>query len=190
MNSLVLHPTAVAQWHALINDAQHTSQVLLNEELESYLVFLLVRFAGQPQMAQSVLALEFLESVSEAGRRSSEKLQEVGDKCLLFSGLFPGRAKKRRVEISYFVDLGQSAYATFANHAGSTISPLFTELSLHFVALMSVLHATRLPLSQLSKAINSTVHLKKASEVSENVWIGNDKEVVEVINKLMKRQLH
>ena len=44
MRDLVLHPTDICQWHAIIGEAQGHSQVLLAEDTESYLVFLLMRF--------------------------------------------------------------------------------------------------------------------------------------------------
>ena len=86
MESLVLHPTATAQWHALVNEAESLRHIQLGEELESYLVFLLMRFTEKPEMAHSVLAMDFLDSVKAAGAERRDKLQDVGDKCLLFAG--------------------------------------------------------------------------------------------------------
>src|SRR5689334_10421216 len=111
MQSLILHPTATAQWHDLILTAQRTASIHLQEDLECYLVFLLMRFSDNPQLAGSVLGLDFLEAYS---KYRHQQLKEVGDKCLLYAGLFPGRAIKRRVKISYFVKLGQTAYATIS----------------------------------------------------------------------------
>ena len=45
MSELYLQPTPVAQWHALVNEAQLGCDVELGEELESYLVFMLMRFS-------------------------------------------------------------------------------------------------------------------------------------------------
>ena len=47
MKSLVLQPTDTAQWHALVAEAQHACQHTLTETLESYLVFMLMRFTGR-----------------------------------------------------------------------------------------------------------------------------------------------
>lgn len=146
METLILHPTAIAQWHALIKDASLSSSIKLPEDLESYLVFLLMRFAENPNIAQSILALDFLHSLEKLGKERLENLRDVGDKCLLFAGLFPGRARKRRVRISYFVKLGQSAYASLSEsnlHHQKELSLLFSELCLHFVGLMDILQATR-----------------------------------------------
>ena len=42
--SLILHPTPMALWYSLICEAQKEVSVQLKTELESYLVFLLMRF--------------------------------------------------------------------------------------------------------------------------------------------------
>lgn len=145
---LVIHPTDLAQWQALIKEAQNKSSKSLNEELESYLVFLLMRFTTQPDMVSSTIALDFLENLNTAGPAGQDRWREIGDKCLLFAGLFPGRAHKRQVDISYFVNMGQSAYSMIAivNHSQSVVQ-LFQALCEKFVLLKNILQATRtLPL--------------------------------------------
>lgn len=143
MPSLILHETAIAQWHALLNEAQRTSSILLKEDLESYLVFLLMRFCRDPDLAASVLGLEFLNGYQDiVARHRHDLLKDVGDRCLLYAGLFPGRATKKRVKISYFVKLGQTAYSTVSNYA-MTQEGLFSQLCQEFPKLMDVLHAMR-----------------------------------------------
>lgn len=140
---LVVHPTSTADWQALVQEAGANCQAKLGEELESYLVFLLMRFTECPDIARQVMALEFLQGQNQSAAVRSHTLQGVGDKCLLFSGLFPGRAEKLRVRISYFVGLGRSAYASVSEHQSAGMASLFAELSEHFVPLMDVLQATR-----------------------------------------------
>lgn len=143
MEKLILHPTSTAQWHALIHDAQANSQIVLPEHLESYLVFLLIRFTSQPTLANSVIAIDFLHGFNSHTKRSCDTLQKVGDKCLLFSGLFPGLAEKRLVNARYFIHIGQSAYGTLATASHTTQPHLFSALSEQFVPLTTVLQATR-----------------------------------------------
>ena len=143
MPSLILQPTVTAQWQTLVKEAEDNSRLMLGEDLESYLVFLLVRFTIKPEIAKSVLSLEFLQSTQALGQQQQEKLQEVGDKCLLISGLFPGRALRRRVRISYFVQLGRSAYATLADICKEKQGELYKSVGEGFVPLMDVLHAVR-----------------------------------------------
>lgn len=143
MQSLILHPTCVAQWHALLGEAQKTCAIHLKEDIESYLVFLLMRFVDNPALASSVVGLDFLHSYQKRSLGYTQNgLKEVGDKCLLFAGLFPGRAIKRRVKISYFVKLGQTAYSLVSQQFNQEES-LFTTLCLQFPQLMDILQATR-----------------------------------------------
>ncbi len=141
--TLILHPTPTAQWHALVSDAKKISSIKLTDNLESYLVFLLMRFVGDTDVAHSVLAIDFLESLEKLGQARLQKLRDVGDKCLLVAGLFPGQARKRRVRISYFVKLGQNAYSSLSKTRGNELAILFAELCDHFVGLMDILQTMR-----------------------------------------------
>ncbi len=145
MTDLLLNPTATAQWHALVNEAQAATDRPLNEELESYLVFTLMRFTSKPELMARIIALDFLESLLETGRIRTERLRDIGDQCLLVSGLFPQRAVKRRVQISYFVNLGRSAYGELATASviSDRVAEMYLSLSEDFIALMDVLQAMR-----------------------------------------------
>lgn len=142
MQELILNPTQLSQWHALISEAQENTASSLDEELESYLIFLLIRFTTKADIAERFLALDYLESLQKYGKQRSNKLKDVGDHCLLFSGLFPQIAKQRRVKISYFVDLGRSAYRELSSNSEQHFD-LFNELAHRFVLLMDVLQAIR-----------------------------------------------
>lgn len=99
MESLTLHTNPTAQWHSLIVQAQASTQRQLTEDSESYLVFLLMRFAGQPQMTAKHLAIDYLQGMHESGGTRNTQLREVGDVCLLYAGLFPRLALRRRVSV-------------------------------------------------------------------------------------------
>ena len=158
MSTLVLEPTVTAQWHSLVSEAEVRSARRLDETLESYLVFLLMRFSARPSLASSVMARDFLEGVTTPGRLGQDRLRDVGDQCLLFSGLFPRRAERRLVRISYYVDLGRAAYGQLAEDKSPGSSALFAQLAHGFVALMEVLQAmsslTGAPTLDLLQAID------------------------------------
>lgn len=143
MEPLMLGSTPTESWKDLIGAAEHACHCQLSVDLESYLVFLLMRFTKRPEIAGSVLALEYLNIQEYDRQHSQEALQQVGDKCLLFAGLFPGRAEKRRVRISYFVELGQSAYHHLSVFTRVSEARLFGALCEAFVPLMDVLQTTR-----------------------------------------------
>lgn len=142
MASLVLQPTDTAQWHALVAEAQQACHHHLDEPIESYLVFLLMRFTGRADMASRLMALEFLEAQNDSPRQP-DRLRDVGDQCLLFSGLFPQLAEKRMVRVSYFVRIGRSAYDQLGNLVDRNSDRLYASLASAFVGVMDVLQAMR-----------------------------------------------
>lgn len=142
MDRLSLHPTAVAQWFALVKDAETLCHSQLNEELESYLVMLLERFITKPDIVRSIVALEFLESQHKLSAQQQIGLRDVGDKCLLFSGLFPEFAIHRHVPVSYFIAVGREAYCLLSVHQ-TGLAKLFHALEINFVTLMDVLQSSR-----------------------------------------------
>lgn len=143
MKPLILHPTDISQWHALVNEAQASTRLILNENTESYLVFLLMRFAQGPKLIESVVALDFLESMHKPRQRQKDLLRDVGDKSLLFCGLFPGMAERRHVNLTYFSDLGQAAYLTAGELHDDETASLYFQLSAQFLTLQHILHAMR-----------------------------------------------
>lgn len=142
MKKLELHPTSTSAWQNLVKEASFSCHGQLNEELESYLVFLLMRLSNEPGIIKKVVALDFLESANKTGKQQEIMQKDVGDNCLIFSGLFPGQAKRRRVNISYFVHMGRTAYSDLGTKDGAQ-GMLFRELSNNFVLLMDTLHCIR-----------------------------------------------
>jgi len=175
MKTIITHPTELAQWHALINDAQQACTIVLEEELESYLVFLLMRYSQQPQMVSTIFATEFLQSLSQTGEQQHQQLRNIGDQCLLISGLFPGRAQQRQVKLSYYVNIGQSAYGVLSGNEQASLAAMFKNLCHDFVALMDVLQTTRdmagagldlLPLD--AQELWEETHSQRALEILKN----------------------
>jgi len=154
MRQLVLHPTQTAQWHALVCEAESASQIFLDEELQSYLVFLLMRFLDKPGVAGKILALEYIESMLSSGQRKEAQLRDVGDACLIHAGFFPERARRKRVSEQYFIDLGCGAYQQLSVVAENPIAPLYQRLSQTFLPIRDLLLAMR----QLEEATNADTH--------------------------------
>ncbi len=142
-SSILTASSAMSQWQRLVGEAQKAAQTDLDEQLESYLVFLLMRFMGDTHVAARVLALDYLESMHVSGHACQQQLRDVGDRCLLVSGLFPQRAERRRVSIGYFVNLGRGAYGHLAQRLEAGLSDLYISLAEGFVMLMDTLQAVR-----------------------------------------------
>ncbi len=143
MEPLVIHPTATAQWQALVHEAESAAHRRLDEETESYLVFLLMRFTSEAGVANKVLAMDYLSAMNEMGRVRQGRLREVGDLCLIHAGLFPLQAERRRVAVSYFVDLGRSAYLQLAGYLHNSAADTYVHLAQDFIVLMDVLQSMR-----------------------------------------------
>lgn len=143
MKKLILHPTEMGLWYDLVNEAEANTHLILSEATESYLVFLLMRFMQSTHLMESVLALDILEASQWLPRRQARVLKEVGDKSLLFCGLFPGMAQKKRVSLGYFSDLGQAAYLTLSEIEPAENHALYSQLSEQFSSLQCILQALR-----------------------------------------------
>lgn len=145
MNRLILQSTSLAQWYTLVNEAQVTCGKRLAIDLESYLVYLLESYTNKPELTVSILSLEYLKSLETTGKIRAERLRDVGDKCLLFSGFFPDLAIKRNVTVSYFVELGRRAYTYLAllNKNGVLSSEFYTHLKEQFVSLLDLVFSMR-----------------------------------------------
>ncbi len=143
MTSIITDGSANQQWRDLINDAMENCECSLDEELESYLVFALVRFTQSQELANSVMALEYLESVAEPGANKYSQLRDVGDKCLLFSGLFPQAFRNKLFNIGYYINMGRTSYSQLGMSVQKGFAGLYHKLSEYFVTLTDVLHSMR-----------------------------------------------
>src|SRR5437868_5690443 len=111
---LLTNPSLIGLWRDVLAEAQTRCDTDLKDDIEAYLIFLLIRYTNKPEIAKQIMASEFLQSVALTSSLREHALQGVGDACLLYSGLFPKVTEKRLVKISYYVTLGQIAYLTIS----------------------------------------------------------------------------
>ena len=143
MSNVTVYPTCTASWQSLVLEAQAASHIELTEDLQSYLVFLLMRYAENTLLNEKPIAIDFLETLHQRGKIQQTHLREVGDTCLIVSGFFPGFEETRLVQINYFVGMGQGAYSSLSHLSQKTYAQLFHELSAGFVSMMDVLQTMR-----------------------------------------------
>lgn len=162
MKKLILNPTDISQWYALVNEAEAAAQLALSENTESYLVFLLKRFSQTTHLLESVVALDLLNAMHSIGSRHVEMLRDVGDKSLLLCGLFPGVADKRHVKLEYYSEMGKAAYLTAGELQANKSADLYFQLSQQFLNMQQVLQAMRNDFALLenksAEIINFTGH--------------------------------
>lgn len=144
MIRLKAEPTALAEWHGLVQSAGAACGNRLDEPVEAYLVFMLMRFSDRADLGRRALALDYLAGMQQPKGRP-ERLRATGDECLLVCGLFPQRARRKRVPFRYFVDLGRGAYGALADRGAASEAEPFEALAVHFISLMEVLQAMRPP---------------------------------------------
>lgn len=139
----ILDSSELAQWHTLVQEAEQDFGVHLDEAMQSYLVFTLMRFAKNNQLNAKALAIDYLTTHHLPNSLRSEQLRNIGDQCLLVSGLYPQSVIKRQVGVSYYVDLGRSAYHHIGDAAQQGIAELYLQLADSFVLLMDLLQTIR-----------------------------------------------
>lgn len=148
MGHIILQPTAVAQWHTLVHEAEGMSGNYLAEDIENYLVWLLLRYTNHGDALSKSLASKYLQGQGASRSAQQESLRDVGDICLILAGLFPERAIKLLVPITYFIELGRRAYNELSAllqtmHSQDALAQLYLDLQQKFVELIETLHCMR-----------------------------------------------
>lgn len=143
MSNIIVESSSTAQWQKLILEAEATCDLHLNEDMESYLVFLLMRFLEKPDFTSKIMAMDYLHSFVAQGQAQQDKLRDVGDHCLLFSGLFPKIAERRHIKISYYVGMGKTAYHHLGDTCKAQLHEFYHQLAESFVPMMDILHVIR-----------------------------------------------
>lgn len=143
MSTILTDTAATALWHDLVREAQRRGAASLDDEIEAYLVFLLMRHLRDAGLGGHVLALDYFAALDDAGVSRRDNLRDVGDRCLLIAGLYPQQAQRRLVSLRYFFDLGSRAYADLADAARAAYAELFRRLAATFGRLVRVLVEVR-----------------------------------------------
>ncbi|WP_049623045.1 hypothetical protein [Frateuria defendens] len=135
--------TQVELWQALVQEAGGLTGRPLDESRESYLVFVLLRYQRDAWLLSHALGMDWLQAQTQAGSARAEALRDVGDRCLLVAGLFPGLAERRRVSVDYFIDIGRSAYQGAADATRQAYASLYAQLARSYRELVETLGAMR-----------------------------------------------
>ncbi|MGQ0656953.1 MAG: hypothetical protein ACT4NU_02485 [Chromatiales bacterium] len=133
----MLHTRDTAHWRALVTAAAASVECCLDEDLESYLVMVLLRYARTACPFEFRSQVELAQSADPA---DAEVPLEVADRCLVIAGLLADEAAVLGMPVRHFVETGRRAYQEVARR---TRNPLFQRLSDHFVAIMDVLQVMR-----------------------------------------------
>lgn len=137
--TLLVNKTSLELWVQEVKRAEDDCATVLNQDVEAYLVFLLMRFMNKPEIANQIVTTNFLESLHQGSSERELSLQRVGDQCLILTGLFPRVAEKRHVKMTYFIDIGRASYFAISHKTND----LYGLLATQFVVIMDVLQSLR-----------------------------------------------
>ncbi len=134
-----------------VHSARTRQQVPLSDETEFYLVNLLVGFLdaqalfhpGGERKDHIPFAVRLRSAQAAKGDGCLRELKHVGDSTLYLTGFFSPSLKRRLMEPSYYMALGEQAYRSLAvalgGRRGEGEDGLFGELSRTFPACVEVL---------------------------------------------------
>lgn len=153
MNAILTDVPQLALWTDLVHEAEHGAATRLDEDLESYLVFLLMGHTRDVQLGRNAVALDYLLARAETGARLRQELRDVGDRCLLLAGLYPEQAQRRLVNIRYFLEVGSHAYGELASALRAGVADLYGHLAQAFSHLVRVLMELRRRMHEIAPLV-------------------------------------
>ncbi len=130
----------------LVCDALGHRRLQIQQATEFYLVDLLARFvesqalfAARPDGSVELepLAITLLRALQARRQARFERLRQLGDTSLFVSGFFGDSLARRRVDLDYYMEMGERAYEAIAGGGGPVGSgELFGELAGRFEQLV------------------------------------------------------
>ncbi len=126
-------PYIRASWE-IVMECERRSSVLLDDELEAYLVHMMARNFRRQDFPPEIVCLEFTRA------RTSEDFRQIGDSCLFVDAWDVRRA--RLVGRDYYEKMGQTAYA-YAAFAARPMDRLLNRIAHEFSLLSRVLRGVK-----------------------------------------------
>lgn len=152
MKQISITITETAHWHAMIGQAEHVARHLLPQGIEDYLIRLFLR--AEQEKAHVIQAQEDIEHVVSA----ADKLQRLGDQCLMLCGFYPEACKEYGVGMDEFVAMGIESYKKMVSLEYGENEMIFEYLAENFVQLSNLL-------CQISRFSNKFVKIQDYKSV-------------------------
>jgi len=99
--------TYVKHSYDVIIEAEHRANIMLQHEVEAYLVHLFARYIDKPDISNEPVAITLMESLNKVGEARKQHLDKVAEVCILIDGLELNR--RRWPSDSYYTDMGVMA---------------------------------------------------------------------------------
>ncbi len=133
MRQISITVPETAHWHALIGKAEYIACHLLPQGIEDYLIRLFMRTEQQE-------IVDFKqELVKESEVDAEEKLQRLGDQCLMLCGFYPEASDEYGVAMNEFVLMGVESYKKLASLEYGENEIIFEYLARNFVQVSELL---------------------------------------------------
>ncbi len=138
-------PSALSEWHHIIQLAQQHAGYELDEGLEHYLMLTLDSFTTKTELGSSIIAIDFMQYQNVESSFDLHCLRNTGDQCLILSGLFAENIKKRNSSTNYIIKIGRNCYEIIANLTRYKIfdRELFAKLRDNIIAIIKTLQQMR-----------------------------------------------
>lgn len=149
----VLPCTSLASYfRGAVTKARHNQGLDATDAAEFYVVSVLESFADADQLfgvdeegnrIDEALAISLSKAVESHRHEKINRFRELGDRSLFISGFFADSLRRRPVGVTYYIDMGQGAYASLAGlmriRGGNAFREIYAELAERFGQWVEVL---------------------------------------------------
>jgi hypothetical protein len=140
--ALLRNESPAEYFRELVETAMEHQHLAVRDLTSFYLVNLLtgfVHFDRSAAATEEPLGIRFARALQTGGNRQRDGLREVGDQSLFISGFFAESLNRSLVDIDYYIQLGEYAYASLARRGDPALGDVFDELAGKFSACVDVL---------------------------------------------------
>ena len=96
-------------------------------------------WGAEIRFLSKIICTDLLDKSSIGAKTLENKLQDIGDTCLIFTGFYPGIAHRRNVSDNYYIDIGKTAYDTLSINQKDSSGEVYKLLCQQFVPITNVL---------------------------------------------------
>ena len=140
--ALLRNESPAEYFKELVETAMEHQHVAVCDLTSFYLVNLLTGFVPFDRSASGndePLGIRLARALQTGGSRQRNGLREVGDLSLFISGFFADSLNRGLVDVDYYIQLGECAYASLARHGDPALGDVFDELAGKFSACVDIL---------------------------------------------------
>ena len=120
-DALLRNETPTEYFRELVQSAMHNQHLAAQELTSFYIVNLLSGFVHHQHAADEPLGIRFARALQDAGLAQRDGLRRVGDLSLFISGFFADSLNRSLVDVDYYIQIGETAYASLARQGDAAL---------------------------------------------------------------------